>query len=62
MLDPDQAPAEQLAGTYTQPWELETAVNELKTHQRGPRPPQHASRHPAAVRLIPLHLGLRGSR
>lgn len=37
LLDPDEAPAEQLAGAYTQRWELETAFDELKTHQRGPR-------------------------
>ena len=37
ILDPDEAPAEQLAGAYTQRWELETAFDELKTHQRGPR-------------------------
>lgn len=37
LLDPDEAPAGQLAGAYTQRWELETAFDELKTHQRGPR-------------------------
>ena len=37
ILDPDQAPAEALAGAYTQRWELESAFDELKTHQRGPR-------------------------
>jgi hypothetical protein len=37
ILDPDEAPAEALAGAYTQRWELESAFDELKTHQRGPR-------------------------
>lgn len=35
--DPDAYPAEQLAATYPQRWEFETALDELKTHQRGPR-------------------------
>ena len=37
LLDPDQAPAEQLALAYAQRWEIELAFDELKTHQRGPR-------------------------
>jgi hypothetical protein len=37
MLDPDQAPAEELAPLYTQRWEFEGALDELKVHQRGPR-------------------------
>jgi Insertion element 4 transposase N-terminal/Transposase DDE domain len=37
MLDPVQAPAKQLAALYHQRWELEGALDELKTHQRGPR-------------------------
>lgn len=37
ILDPDEAPATQLAAAYTQRWEIETAFDELKTHQRGPR-------------------------
>jgi hypothetical protein len=36
ILDPDQAPAAELAALYHQRWELETALDELKTHQRGP--------------------------
>jgi hypothetical protein len=34
--DPDAAPAMELAALYAQRWELETALDELKTHQRGP--------------------------
>ena len=37
ILDPDQAPATELAAAYAQRWEIETAFDELKTHQRGPR-------------------------
>lgn len=37
ILDPDEAPAEELAALYAQRWELENALDELKTHQRGPR-------------------------
>lgn len=37
ILDPDKAPASQLAGLYLQRWEFETLLDELKTHERGPR-------------------------
>jgi hypothetical protein len=37
ILDPDHAPAGELAALYPQRWELESALDELKTHQRGPR-------------------------
>ena len=37
LLDHDQAPAAQLAAAYAQRWEIETSIDELKTHQRGPR-------------------------
>lgn len=37
ITDPDQAPVAQLAAAYTQRWEIETAFDELKTHQRGAR-------------------------
>ncbi len=37
LLDPDGAPADELAALYPQRWELESALDELKTHQRGPR-------------------------
>ena len=36
ILDPDQAPAVELAALYHQRWEFETALDELKVHQRGP--------------------------
>lgn len=37
ILDPGDAPAAELAAAYAQRWEIETAFDELKTHQRGPR-------------------------
>jgi hypothetical protein len=37
LLEPDAAPARELAALYGQRWELEGALDELKTHQRGPR-------------------------
>jgi hypothetical protein len=35
ILDPDEAPAEELAALYHERWEIETAFDELKTHLRG---------------------------
>ena len=37
LLDHAKAPAAQLAAAYAQRWEIESAFDELKTHQRGPR-------------------------
>ena len=37
ILDPKQAPAQELAALYHERWEIETALDELKTHWRGPR-------------------------
>jgi hypothetical protein len=37
ILDPDQAPAEELAALYQERWEIETAFDELKTHLRASR-------------------------
>ncbi|MFJ9612227.1 IS4 family transposase [Kitasatospora sp. NPDC101176] len=37
VLDPEQAPAAELAALYAQRWEIETTLDEIKTHQRGPR-------------------------
>ncbi|MEU4740932.1 IS4 family transposase [Actinosynnema sp. NPDC023658] len=36
ILDHRRAPAKELAALYCQRWEIETALDELKTHQRGP--------------------------
>ncbi len=37
VLDPKQAPAEELAALYHERWEIESAFDELKTHLRGSR-------------------------
>jgi hypothetical protein len=37
ILDPDEAPAVDLAIAYAQRWEIEAVFDELKVHQRGPR-------------------------
>lgn len=37
LLDPLEAPAEDLAGLYPQRWEVEVALDEFKTHLRGGR-------------------------
>lgn len=37
ILDPDEAPAVELAHAYAQRWEIEATFDELKVHQRGPR-------------------------
>jgi hypothetical protein len=48
ILDPEQAPAAELAALYAQRWEIESVFDELKTHQRGPRVVLR-SRTPAGV-------------
>ena len=35
ILDTEQAPASELAALYHERWEVETALDELKTHPRG---------------------------
>jgi hypothetical protein len=37
ILDPEEAPAPELAALYHERWEIETAFDELKTHLRGNR-------------------------
>ncbi|MGH3261352.1 MAG: IS4 family transposase [Trebonia sp.] len=37
ILDPERAPANELAPLYAERWEFEGALDELKVHQRGPR-------------------------
>jgi hypothetical protein len=49
ILDPTWAPAGELAALYTERWEIETALAELKTTQRGPKQVLR-SRHPRAGR------------
>ena len=37
ILNPEAAPAQELAALYCERWEIETALDELKTHLRGSR-------------------------
>jgi hypothetical protein len=37
LRDPETAPAAELAALYAERWEIEGALDELKSHQRGPR-------------------------
>lgn len=48
MLDPEQAPVKELAALYPERWEIEGMLDELKTHQRGPRAVLR-SKHPDGV-------------
>lgn len=64
LLDPAAAPAEELAALYHERWEIETALDELKTHLRGARVVLR-SKTPDLVRqecygLLLAHFALRG--
>jgi hypothetical protein len=63
LLDPGAAPAAELAALYPQRWEFETTLDELKTHQRGPRVVLR-SKNPQGVRqeaygLVCTHYAIR---
>lgn len=49
ITDPAAAPAGELAALYGQRWEIEATLDELKTHQRGPKAVLR-SKQPALVR------------
>jgi len=64
VLDPTEAPAEELAALYAQRWEIETALDELKTHLRGSKIVLR-SKTPELVRqefygLMLAHFAVRG--
>jgi hypothetical protein len=64
ILDAQVAPAQELAALYHERWEIETALDELKTHLRGSRIVLR-SRTPDLVRqefygLLMLHYAVRG--
>lgn len=64
ILDPSQAPAEELAALYHERWEIETALDELKTHLRGSKIVLR-SKTPDLVRqefygLMMTHFAVRG--
>ena len=47
ILDPAAAPAAELAALYHERWEIEGALDELKTHLRGARMVSCAARRPS---------------
>ena len=64
ILDPQQAPASELAALYHERWEIETALDELKTHLRGAQIVLR-SKTPELVRqeffgLLMAHFAIRG--
>ncbi len=64
ILDPAAAPAVELAALYHERWEIETALDELKTHLRGARVVLR-SKTPELVRqefwgLLLAHFAVRG--
>lgn len=64
ILDPEVAPAKELAALYHQRWEIENSLDELKTHLRGSRI-QLRSKTPDLVRqefygLMMTHFAIRG--
>jgi hypothetical protein len=64
ILDPDQAPALEVAALYQERWEIETAFDELKTHLRGHRTTLR-SKTPGLVQqefygLLMAHFAIRG--
>lgn len=64
ILDPAQAPAQELAALYHERWEIETALDELKTHLRGAKIVLR-SKTPDLVRqefygLLMTHFAVRG--
>ena len=65
MLDHEQAPASELAALYPQRWEIETALDELKTHLRGGAHIVLRSKTPDLVRqefwgFLLAHFAVRG--
>jgi len=64
ILEPRQAPAQELAALYHERWEIETALDELKTHLRGSQIVLR-SKTPGLVRqefygLMMAHFAIRG--
>jgi hypothetical protein len=56
ILDPDLAPAGELAALYTERWEIETALGELKTTQRGPKQVLRSKRPELVAQEVWAHL------
>ena len=65
ILDPTEAPAEELAALYHERWEIETAFDEFKTHLRGGADIVLRSKRPDLVTqevygLLLAHFAIRG--
>jgi len=65
ILDPEAAPAQELAELYPERWEIETALDELKTHLRGGAHIVLRSKTPDLVRqefwgFLLAHFAVRG--
>jgi IS4 transposase len=56
ILDPTAAPAHELAALYTERWEVETALAELKTTQRGPKQVLRSKRPELVAQEVWAHL------
>lgn len=59
ILDHEHAPAEELAALYHERWEIETALDELKTHLRGARIVLR-SKTPEFYGFLMAHFAIRG--
>jgi IS4 transposase len=64
ILDPEKAPAKELAALYHERWEIESAFDELKTHLRG-RQVTLRSKTPDLIRqefygMMMAHFAIRG--
>ena len=64
ILDPEKAPALELAALYHERWEIETALDELKTHLRGARIVLRSKRPDLVCQefygLLMAHFAIRG--
>jgi hypothetical protein len=56
ICDPAMAPAHELAALYTERWEIETALGELKTTQRGPKQVLRSKRPELVAQEVWAHL------
>jgi Insertion element 4 transposase N-terminal/Transposase DDE domain len=52
LLDPHEAPAEELVDAYHARWEFELAVDEMKSHQRPPQQPLRSERPVGVVQEV----------
>lgn len=64
LVDPEEAPAAELAALYRERWEIENAFDEFKTHLRGPRIVLRSRRPDLVIQefygLLLAHYAVRG--